>query len=55
MLAEKRNYIGVKLHVEANAIKAWRIATWAVFRWRFIPSDQLFGECSKANLLVMRW
>jgi hypothetical protein len=27
MLAEKRNYIGVKLLVEANAIKAWRVAT----------------------------
>jgi hypothetical protein len=27
MLAEKRNYIGVKLLVEANAIKSWRVAT----------------------------
>jgi hypothetical protein len=27
MLAEKRNYIGVELRVEANAIKAWRVAT----------------------------
>jgi len=37
MLAEKRNYLSVKLLVE---IKAWRVATWAAFRWRFIPSDQ---------------
>jgi hypothetical protein len=37
MLAEKRNCIGVKLLAEANAIKAWRVATWAAFRWRFNP------------------
>jgi hypothetical protein len=48
LLAEKRNCIGVKLLVEANAIKAWRVATWAAFRWRFIPSDQ-FGRSENAQ------